>query len=378
MIFALIGVSLTFTTFSNQGMAEVIFNNYSAATINTDEINNCSVNSSIEGLEQSNDKNLKALDDFQNVCNSFVADRLMIFTEMPIDSASSEYLAQSLGAKLQEFAQYKVEPVVIVEPVNSGQLLNYEDIKNGRYDGFFENFFAELSELDLTDEQMGIWVPFPESNVPYWDHGETLPSDYAINVNKYLGYLKKYFPNSEGSILLNSITYDPEDENWENGDYVSLVPYTMGLNPDLVDSVGIQGFPWVSKASSKNRKLFDAQDFLSTSFIIESAKLLRTKDIWINTGTFSRKYTDSSIDEVRIGLDQRKTLLDDILVEVFKAEEDGYRIWVNLFAEDKSETTEATDWSYLESEGGKVIFKEFVQQLNDNEVELALFDIRKD
>lgn len=225
---------------------------------------------------------------------------------------------------------------------------------------------------------MGIWVPFPESNVPYWDHGETLPSDYAINVNKYLGYLKKYFPNSEGSILLNSITYDPEDENWENGDYVSLVPYTMGLNPDLVDSVGIQGFPWVSKASSKNRKLFDAQDFLSTSFIIESAKLLRTKDIWINTGTFSRKYTDSSIDEVRIGLDQRKTLLDDILVEVFKAEEDGYRIWVNLFAEDKSETTEATDWSYLESEGGKVIFKEFVQQLNDNEVELALFDIRKD
>ncbi|NJL96489.1 hypothetical protein HC864_01560 [Candidatus Gracilibacteria bacterium] len=140
LIFALIGVSLTFTTFSNQGMAEVIFNNYSAATINTDEINNCSVNSSIEGLEQSNDKNLKALDDFQNVCNSFVADRLMIFTEMPIDSASSEYLAQSLGAKLQEFAQYKVEPVVIVEPVNSGQLLNYEDIKNGRYDGFFENF----------------------------------------------------------------------------------------------------------------------------------------------------------------------------------------------------------------------------------------------
>jgi hypothetical protein len=372
LIFSLFGVSLTFATFSNQGLNLDFF--VKDKQVVTDEIMACSNKTKLENLETTNDKNLTALGHFQEVCNSFVTDKLMIFIEMPIDEKSAESLANNLAIKLKQFSKFGVSPIVVAEPVSGGNLISFQKIKEEKYTEVFKQFFGKLKAAGITDYEMGTWVPFPEANVPNWNIDNTLPRDFALNVNLYLGILKNYFPQAKGSVLLNSVTYDPEDLEWENGDYVSLSPYVIGLDSKLVDSFGIQGFPWVSKANTKNRQLFDANEFLSVSLAIESAKLLRTKDIWLNTGTFAKKYAGVPNQEVKIGFDQRKAILESILEEIRSSEEQGYRVSINLFAEDKSGSKEATDWSYLNTEAGKLIFKEFIQNLNKEEIPFSLFD----
>ncbi len=374
LLLSFLGSYLTFFTFSNVSIFNLVNSRFDSTPISTDEIISCSPSEGITDLSQAGDPNLNALSKYQKVCNSFVSNRLMIFTEIPSSLESSNRLADQVFEKLKSFSEYNIEPVVIAEPVDNSNLLNYDNLKNGDYDSSIDGFFSILKEKGLTDKEMGTWVPFPESNVPYWNHGESLPGDFAILVNNYLSSLKKYFPDSSGSVLLNSITYDPEDTLWENGDYISLIPYTNGLNPDLVDSLGIQGFPWVSRATDRRVEQFNATDFLSIRFAVEAAKLLRTKDIWVNTGTFGLKYTNNETDLVSVGADQRKSILEDILVELLKVQDDGYRVWVNIFAQDKSITREATDWSYTKSEGEKIIFQEFVSQLLASDIEIGIYD----
>src|SRR5690606_15193158 len=102
------------------------------------------------------------------------------------------------------------------------------------------------------------------------------------------------FPRAKGSVLLNATTYDPNDLEWNNGNYINLNQYLIGIERNLVDSVGIQGFPWVSDAQKERKQIFDASEFLQPDIAIAAAQELRTRNIWFNTGSFGSKYTNDS------------------------------------------------------------------------------------
>jgi hypothetical protein len=326
------------------------------------------------------DPHLKRLGDYQNMCGSFVTKTLMIFTSFSGKQSDAEEDAAAMAVKLKDFAKAGVSPIVIVEPYANDQPMSYKTYLTGAYDEGMDHYFRLLKDAGITDKMMGMWVPLPEPNTPSWDNKDTEPHDFALCVNKYLGKLKQYFPGAKGSVLLNATTFEPNDINWENGDYISLSPYVDAIDKNLVTSFGIQGFPWMTNAQQRKRTIFDVQEFLQTDLAIGAAQVLRTKDIWINTGTFVSKYTDDPAKTVHLSINERKAILGDILkaaIDVREYQQNEYRVSINLFSEDKSDTPEATDWSYFQDLESQGVLKDFLSQANEAEIPISLYDMAK-
>lgn len=327
--------------------------------------------------QNTTDAHLKSLAKYQDICKSFVTNTMMVFTSFAQDSATGEADAGVMAQKLRAFKQVGVTPLIVVEPYVTNQAMSYKTYLSGAYDDGMDTYFKKLKEAGITDDMMGTWVPFPESNTPSWNNKDTEPHDYALCVNKYLGKLKQYFPGAKGSILLNATTYEPDDVNWDNGNYISLSPYVDALDRNLVTSVGIQGFPWMSNAQQRKRTIFDAQEFLQPDLAIGAAQVLRTRDIWINTGTFASKYTNNPTLTVHLSLNERKALLNSILqiaTNIRDYQQNQYRVSVNIFSEDKSKANEATDWSYFQNSDSESVLKEFLIKANDAGMPISLYD----
>jgi hypothetical protein len=385
IILSLFGGYLTFNTFSNQtarSMLDSFITNGIGSEIqkqikpseelSSNDVTSCSKQPKIE-LQNSLDVNLSRLDKYQQLCNSFASNRMMIFVDMPTTNAQGIEKARKLAPKLLEFKKYGVTPVVVAEPTDGKNKISFKEFSQGKFDQSLDIYFQTLKQEGVDDTSIGIWVPFPEANVPYWNFDGSLPIDFSTNVNLFVTQLKKYF-KAQASILLNSQTYIPEDTNWEFGSYDSFTPYIKGIKKGIVDSFGVQGLPWVSPANTKRREQFVAREFLQTELALEAAKLLKVREVWFNTGTFSEKYTTEIAKKTRASVANRKTMLKDILIEAQRVQSEKFEIWINLFAEDKSYLAESTNWSYLESEESKIILKEFIQKSEEQEVKLSLFD----
>ncbi len=320
---------------------------------------------------------LRKLQQYQNTCQSFVTDRLMIFTLFPQDSASAATLADNVAGTLLAFQQSGVNPLIIAEPYIHDGPMSYRRYMNGEYDQYVREFFENLQQKGITSDSIGTWVPFPESNTPSWDNKDTEPKDFSTVVNKYLRTLRAIFPTAKGSILLNATTYEPTDLEYADGNYLSLVSYVQDIDKRLVSSVGIQGFPWVSRANQNRREIFRASEFLQPDYAIEAARELRTRDIWFNTGSFAAKYTNAPEQLASINANDRKAILEGILQEAQKIrqlQQNEYRVSINLFAEDKSGSTEATDWSYLNDPSTQKILKEFLSAANQADIPVWIYD----
>jgi len=323
-------------------------------------------------------KYIQKLAEYQTLCGSRVADKYMIFTSMPNSKESASELARSLSFELKAMEQAGVTPVVIVEPTTEWGLIDFEEFGTGFYDQWIKDYFVALRSTGLSDAAMGIWVPFPEANLPYWNRRNATPKDFAQIVNRYLGIYKSQFPNSKASILLNSATYESDDFDWERGEYLSLLPYVSDIKPGLVDSFGLQGFPWSPPATREGNGIFDAREFLNHELAVEAARKLGVKEIWFNTGTYATKYAQDDAKRVSVTAAKRKEVSYGIINEVKRAKSDGYAVWVNIFAEDKSRVAESTDWSYLFlGKDHQQVFHDFIQRLHGEGVGIGLYDVKK-
>lgn len=353
-------------------------------TVTRTPITRCNDIEKLPNLGNTNEVHLKKLNEYQEVCNSLAFSRLMIFEDMPKDSIDAVNKASKMVERLIEFDKYGVEPLVIVEPVTEWGLIDFSEFSDGFYDQWITEYFEIIKSKGISDEMMGIWVPFPEANLPYWNRSNAKPEEFGVVVNKYLKILKRHFPQAKASILLNSATYETTDFNWERGEYVSLIPYVSKLDGSLINSFGIQGFPWRTDATvERETKLYDPRQYINSRLAIEAASYLNVKEIWFNTGTFSKKYTLDSERTVYEDPSERGELLDKTIEEALVAKGKGYKVWINLFSENKSDTPEATDWSYWQDyksdeDPNKYILKDFLKKAYTNELGLSLFDITRE
>lgn len=350
-------------------------------TVNQETAGTCSKQKPLNLSAFTTDPHLKQLQRYQDLCGSYVTNTLMVFTGFPASAASAPADASAIAKKLQALHQAGVKPIVIAEPYAGDDAMSYKDFLAGKYDAALKAYFSSLHSQGVTDDMMGMWVPFPESNTPEWNNKDTEPRDFALCVNKYLSAMKKEFPNAKGSILLSAVTYEPTDTEYNNGDYLALTPYLQDLNKDLVSSMGIQGFPWVSNAQVARREIFRASEFLQPDFAIAAAQELRTRDIWFNTGSFASKYTNDEKKQVSLTPNERKAILQNILdvtSQVRKYQQNEYRVSVNLFSEDKSKANEATDWSYWRSEDDQRVLREFLVNASKQGTPVSLYDIAKE
>ncbi|HSX35234.1 MAG TPA: hypothetical protein VLF62_06345 [Candidatus Saccharimonadales bacterium] len=331
------------------------------------------------GLELSVDPSIRKLAEYEKAYGGAVATHLMVFAGLPATNADADADALDMATKLQEFARFNIHPLVVMEPTINGTSINVSDFAAGKYDASLTRYFKNLKAHGVTDAMMGTWVHFPEDNIPEW--GNTDAGMFKTNVVKAARLQKGVFPGSKVSILLNAQTFRSDDTERNYGKFVSLLPYVRGLPSGLFSSFGLQGFPWVSQADQKEQnKLLNPAQYLNANFAREAAKALGVKNIWFNTGTFNKMYTNTASQTVTYTPTQRQNILQQVMSQVKVAQRGGYHVSVNLFSFDGSSTGEATDWSYWHTGDtdvnapGKVVFRTFAEQLYQAKADVWVFD----
>jgi hypothetical protein len=317
---------------------------------------------------------LRKLAEYEQVCGGAVTGRVMFFTAMPGSTAEAKDYADWVAQVLGEFAKYGISPLVIFEPKSSTEA-EYKAYQASSYEGVLNTYFDTIKKKGITDKKMGLWVPFPEANLPMW--GTTDPDDFALNVTKTVQAQKKYFPGSKAAVLLESKTYP----TWETGKSVSLLPYVKNIPKGLVNSFGLQGFAW-PPTSAGDTPTLDPKSFLRTDFASEAANALGAKEIWFNTGTYDVSYILGRSKPQTLTAQQRQTVLNGVIAQAKGLKSKGYSVAVHIFAKDKSAVSEGIDWSYWDA--GKLtgsslsVFRTFVNDLNKAKIPLWLFDTNED
>lgn len=338
--------------------------------------NNCNTTAPLN-LKGTTTPTLAKLSVYQQACHSYVTGTVMVFISMPTNTTQAESYAKDDAAMLQDYAKHGVRPLVIAEPTTKdGTQIDYALTANGTYNTVYAAYFQKLKSYGITDEQLGIWTPFPEANLPYWKNNE--PENFAPSVNNYIAALRAVFPNAQTSVMLNSATYSTSDFNWENGDYSSLIPYIKGITPGSITYAGLQGFPWMARQGG-NGAILNAAEFLNPEILTEMADSLGTKKVWFNTGSFSTKYTLDPEATVTMTPERRKAVLATVATQAEILKSKGYDISVNIFAQDKSKTSEETNWSYWSGDNpfsskDAPVITEFISDLNTKGIQFWLFD----
>lgn len=380
IISSLLAVNLVLLAYVNHGILNIanLFRREPSTKLST--IATCSPSPKRAQLGSASDLRLAKLAEYETICNSQFADKMMIFTNMPKDDDEAREAAQKMAKTLKEFEQHQLVPLVIVEPQTSWGLIDFDEYKTGFYDPWITTYFKELKKAGVTNKNIGYWVPFPEANLPYWNRKNATPADFAIIVNKYLKIGKAEFKDMHGSVLLNSATYESDDFDWERGDYTSLVPYVEGLDKSLISSFGLQGFPWSPPANRNGNGIYDAREFLNADLAIEAAKKIGVNEIWFNSGTFATKYAQDDSRKVNISAQKRKDVAIGEINEIKRARDKGYKVWFNIFAEDKSNVAEATNWSYIftsdTSKEHQVVFTDIASSLTQEKIPISLYETK--
>ncbi len=320
----------------------------------------------------STDPQLKAIADYESACESQFITEMMIFTNMPISNEDAVTKATAMASRLREFERFNIKPIVIVEPDSEWGLIDFQEYAQGMYDEWTATYFKQLKVEQISSSQMGTWIPFPEPQQPFWNNNSN-PDDFAFSVNRYLKSLKSEYPESKAGILLDSEVGSDNPSQ--------LVAYTRLIEVDLIDRVGLQGFPWHPTDPDDTRlPITDASSFVPAYMLEEIAKSLKTKDVLINTGTYRHKKMQNG-GEIAIPTYKRNETLKSIEKEAVLLEKAGYNVTVNLFAENKLETKEAVDWSYWQpgktgDSTNTALFTSFVASLKTKDINISIYDSR--
>ncbi len=301
------------------------------------------------GLGAAASPQLRKLAQYEQLCGGAVIDRVSFFVPTPSSPAQAKSYAADTASQLKEFARFGIKPLVFMEPNDENGLLDLQQYQAGAYDAALDTYYARLQGLGISDASMGMWVILPEGNLPEW--GSVDPNVYAAVVTRTAQLQKKYFPGSQVSLMLDSETY-PSANSWSGGAYTSLVPYVQNIPKGLIDSFGLQGFPWAAPAYQIG-SVYDPTVYLRTDLAMQVAHALGTNNLWVNTGSFHQMYAGQNGRTVSLSPQQRQAMLNGVLEQLLTIQAAGFDVSLHLFAENKANTSEGTDWSYWQTTPGE-------------------------
>ncbi|HSX34320.1 MAG TPA: hypothetical protein VLF62_01615 [Candidatus Saccharimonadales bacterium] len=297
-----------------------------------------------KNMAKSKDPGLKALAAVEKK-TGYSFESNMLFAGMPRTPEEAHDQANEMAARLKEYAKQGVKPLVVMEPTyNQGKDLidttKLSDAKHAdNYRQTMDAYFGGIrqNEAGITDEQMGNWVLFPEPNIPEWKGGNTDPNTFKANYTVAAQAMKAHFRSGHASVMLDSATYPNNDWSQPSYEGSDLTRYVSGIPEGLIDSVGFQGMPY-----SQND---DPSVFLNAQAAAQLAEAAKTKNIWINTGTYSSYYNEQTKKREQATTAQRAETLVHESQTAATLQTAGFDVSVNVFAAPAS-SPDAPDWSF--------------------------------
>lgn len=321
----------------------------------------------------SSNRHLIKLNQYQSICRSKISSELMIFLPTPTSLDSALEISVDLFDNAKTFAKHGITPLVVMEPSDiEGNLISFRQLANGKYNHWISKMFANLIKLGTTASELGTIVLLPEANTPIWNFAGTKDSDFSVIFNNIAGSIKNQYPTAKLSLMLNSSSYTPNDTEWDNPLNKSYLDYTRGIKQGYLNSVGLQGFPYISKRTKKLFKINEPKNYLPVDKIAEVANFFNLKRIWINTGSFVEKY-NSPNEKQTISTAELLWQTQRTAELAGNLQQKGYNVSVNYFLADKLNLGEQTNWSLLNSKYHPV-FVNIVKQLNSRKIRLSIFD----
>ena len=325
------------------------------------------------GLAGSSSSQLRALAVFESVCGAGVSKTASFFAPTPTNAQQAKSYANDIVAQLRAFSANGISPVIFLEPTAEGNILDFNQYAAGAFTPALDSYFAAIRAAGITDAQMGLWVSFPEGNIPVWNNVDA--ATFNTNVSITMSAMKRIFPGAKGGLLLDSMTY-PSGTSWSGGRYVSLLPYVRNIPGGLIDSVGLQGFPWSPPATEGGPALTDPKVYLQINEAEEAARTLGVNEVWMNTGSFSTTYSGSPTRRVSKSPADRQKQLDGAVQQAIVLRQKGFSTAIHLFAENKAATAEGIDWSYWQNAEHTAVFKSFTHDAQAAGVPIWIFDAK--
>src|SRR6266550_564404 len=288
-------------------------------------------------MSQSADPELREVSEYERRLGHHF-DAVMRFTGLPSDVPQARSMGTGTAATMREYARYGVRPLMVMEPTADDGKVDLTALSSPGSIAILDAYFAALTAHGVTDEEMGTWVLLPEPNLPEWQDGNTDPALFRTNFVTLARALKRHFPAAEVSLMLDSTVYSAGVYHHGGAAVDELLPYVSGLPAGLVDSFGLQGFPWAAADQPA--------DYLSAGAAIACARRLGVRDVWFNTGTASR-YRDATSGAVTsVPFSSRARQLAGSLAEAAAVRAAGLNIVrINLFGQAKL-ADDGADWSY--------------------------------
>lgn len=320
------------------------------------------------------DPQLKVVAEYEKACGSYFFNTMMTFTNMPISEDNAKELADDLTKRLIRFDSFGIKPIVIIEPDSEWGLIDFQEYAKGDYDKWIDAYFKRLKQNGISDGQLGVWIPFPEPQQPFWNNNGN-PDDFANSVNRHFKQLRQHFPTAKTAVLLDSQVGTADGAS-------QLVAYTRLVEPGLVDIAGLQGFPWhPSEEGDEREPVISASEFVPAYMLEEVANALDTEEVLINTGSYRHRRAQNG-GETAIPTAERASILDSITQEATLLKKAGYTITVNIFAENKLSLKEGVDWSYWQAgnpnkSSHAPLFTKAIRELSENGINISLFDSRQ-
>lgn len=348
---------------------------YSKSNVVTSRISSqiACTNQPIKSRPATSDPQLKVISEYEHACRSSFIDDMMLFTNMPISVADAQQAADKMAIRLKDFQQQDITPIVIVEPDSEWGLIDFQEYARGDYDAWIAAYFQELAYDGISEQNLGIWIPFPEPQQPYWNNNSN-PDDFAHSVNRYFHSLRTVFPEGKTAILLDSQVNADEKAP-------QLLAYTRLIDNSLVTMAGLQGFPWHPTDEGDTRlPITSASQFAPASLLEEVAHSLGTKEVLLNIGSYRHRKGQNGGDTA-VTTEERAATMDSIAREVKILQKDNYHTTVNVFAQDKLNAKEGVDWSYWQPGAYKTsahtaLFTKFIHDIKNENTKISLFDAR--
>ena len=346
---------------------------YQKTSLSLSSEKSCTMKKINFNISNSKITNLTQLSKYNEICKSQIADNLMIFSDIPNNLEKVSASIISLQSRIFEITKYNLIPLIVLEPTFENANISFNKLASTEYNAIWDKYFSELVKFSPNLEAE--WIFLPESNTPIWDQSNFNISDFGLIINQFGNNLKKYFPNNKLDLLFDSKSYDWSDKKWQKPSNQNFNQYLTKINKKLINKLWLQGFPYLPRRSEMpaNKQTIRINDYLNIEILKQSADYLEIKEVGINTGTFSQKYLLAK-DQINLTNDERENLQNSIIRIIQTLKNQGYTASLNLFLQNKLDTPEKTNWSYLDTPESIELFRQFIYKLNSNKIEISIFD----